>query len=79
MDNKTRFYIGRRFDLSREIISTRTAPTKKSLGHKYIDCLGPFDTKDAAEYMCWVGWDDPNCKSTTDAEQLVKKTKGKAA
>jgi len=79
MDNKTRFYIGRRFDLSREVISSKTAPTKKSLGHKYIDCLGPFDTKDAAEYMAGEGWDNPNCKTTKDAERLVRKTKEKAA
>ena len=75
MENKTRFYVGRKFDLSREIISTKTMPTKTTLGHKYIDCLGPFDSKDAAEYMCSTGWDDPDCKSITDAERIVKEKK----
>lgn len=75
MNNKTKFYIGRRFDLSREIISTQTIPTKKILGHKYVDFLGPFETKDVAEYMCWIGWDDPSCKSIKDAELAVKRKK----
>jgi len=78
MENKIKFYIGRRFDLSREIISTKIIPTKNSLGHKYVDCLGPFESKDAAEYMCWVGWDDPSCKSTKDAEEAVKNKKKSA-
>jgi len=73
--NKIRFYIGRKFDLSREIISTPTPPTKKILGHKYVDCFGPFDSKDAAEYMDGLGWDNPNCKSITDAERIVKEIK----
>jgi len=77
--NKIRFYVGRKFDLSREIIVTQNTPTKNSLGHKYIDCLGPFETKAAAEYMSEIGWDDPNCKSISDAERMVKKYKEEAA
>lgn len=75
MENKTKFYIGRKFDLSREVIATNTIPTRNTLGHKYVDCLGPFETKDAAEYMCSKGWDDPNCGSIDDAEKIVKKVK----
>jgi len=70
--DKTKFYVGRRFDLSREIISTKKPPTKKALGDKYIDCLGPFESRAAAEYMSNVGWDDPNCKTISDAERMVK-------
>jgi len=72
MDNKLKFYIGRKFDLSREVISAIVVPTKIKLGHKYVDCLGPFENKAAAEYMAGPGWDNPNCISVKDAERLIK-------
>jgi hypothetical protein len=74
-----KFYVGRKFDLSREIISTNETPTKNIFGHKYIYCLGPFDTKDAAEYMAGPGWNNPKCKTIKDAEKLIKELKDKAA
>lgn len=67
---KNKYYIGNKYDLSKEIVAIKEIPTRQKYGNKYAFLIGPFKSIVAAEYFL----NDPECKTISDAENIIKTT-----
>ena len=68
--NKSKWYVGIASTV-RTMFKSATDPTQESHGKMYLACIGPFQTRAAAEYMRDCGQGNPHCQCVADAERIV--------
>jgi len=63
------YFVGiRSRDSLREIFASEFMPCPESHGHLYVAAIGPFRTKQGAEYMVR----NPLCQTVTEAERRAR-------
>jgi hypothetical protein len=65
-------YVGIMPNTHREAFTSATTPTEQSHGSLYSAVIGPFRTKQGAEFMAQFGANNPHCQTVEDAEQLAR-------
>lgn len=69
----SRYYVGVNVkNNKREVFRSVTEPTEKSHGARYSYSIGPFRTKQGAEFMATYGRNNPHCQTVAEAERLAK-------
>lgn len=66
-----RYYVGWNGNES-EVFLSAEEPTEATHGDKYAGVIGPFRTKDGADYMAKYGRGNPHVQTVSDAERLAK-------
>lgn len=66
-----RYYVGCK-EAAREVFQSENTPTEASHGRRYLAVIGPFDTKQGAEFMAEHGQGNPHCQCVADAERLAE-------
>jgi len=66
------FYLGKRGEDDLILFHTTAIPTKQTHGHLYKAVIGPFQSKVGAGYFARYGKDNPNIRTTADAERLAR-------
>ena len=67
-----RYFVGC-VDAKREVFRSAEIPTWASHGRLYNAVIGPFRTKQGAEFMAKYGQSNPHCQCVADAERLARK------
>lgn len=66
-------YVGLRSDGKREIFLSATVPTEQSHGNRFEAVIGPFRTRQGAQFMKDYGANNPHCRTVREAEKLAAK------
>lgn len=67
-----KLYVGLR-NGTREVFRSVLTPTFQSHGEKYNAVIGPFQTKQGAQFMAEHGANNPHVQCVADAERIVRK------
>lgn len=64
------FYVGLS-GTTREVFKSPTRPTEEVYGERYAAVVGPFRTRNGAEFMRKHGQNNPHCRNVAEAERLA--------
>lgn len=70
-----KFYVGVKscFERNkRSVFYCYLTPTFESHGDRFDYVIGPFKTREAADFMAGPGFNHPNCLTPNDAERFVE-------
>ncbi len=68
----TKYYVGHSGGIYGTVFTSKSTPTHESHGYRFHGVTGPFRTKKGAMFMAECGYNNPHCRTVSEAEKLAK-------